>query len=175
MSTRGPAVVSSPASTLSDEILACGFSLVTGVPDSPLAPLADALERLDRPGFYRPGAREDACVALAAGASLAGGTPLVFMKSAGFGNCVDVLTSLVQVYSIPMVLLVSWAGYAGRDVPHHNAIGEPLESLARALDIPVHPAPLADPRAVGAALRAAMTSARHRPGAAAVFGIPEGL
>lgn len=159
------------------EVISSGFTLVTGVPDSPLANFVRALhlEGAHRPGFFRPGVREDACLALAAGVALGGGIPLVLMKSAGFGNCVDVLTSLIQVYGIPVVLLISWAGYAGRDVPHHNVIGEPLEDLARVLGIPVRQAPLGDSRKLGSALRGGISDARHAPGAAAVFGIPDGL
>ena len=177
MPRSGAGVTIAGGSILVKEIIASGFTLVTGVPDSPLANLLHALEleRPDRPGFYRPGAREDACLALAAGAALGGGSPLVLMKSAGFGNCVDVLTSLVQVYGLPVVLLVSWAGHAGRDVPHHNVIGEPLAELAGALGIPVRQALLSDPFALGSALRGAATDARQLPGAAAVLGIPEGL
>lgn len=164
----------SAGSILAKEIVAAGFTMVTGVPDSPLADLVCALvelERRGRPGFFRPGTREDACLALAAGVALGGGSPLVVMKSAGLGNCIDVLTSLIQVYEIPVVLLVSWAGHAGKDVPHHNVIGEPLLGLTRALGIPVRQAPMADPFALGRALR----DAAEMPGASAVFGIPEGL
>lgn len=172
---HSPFVTASAGTRLAESIITAGFTVVTGVPDSPLADLADALERVESRDLYHPGAREDACLAFAAGAALAGGLPLVFMKSAGFGNCIDVLTSLVQVYRIPMVLLVSWAGHAGRDVPHHNIIGEPLEALASVLGVPVRQAPMCDPDAVAAALRAAALDARKLRCAAAVFGVPEGL
>lgn len=170
-------VVGVTGNDLVEEIVSSGFTFVTGVPDSPLSNLVRALEShaAYRPDFYEPGVREDACLALAAGVALGGGIPLVLMKSAGFGNCIDVLTSLIQVYGIPVVLLISWAGHAGRDIPHHNVIGEPLEDLARVLGIPVHQAPLGDPRQLGSALRAGISDARHVLGAAAVFGIPEGL
>jgi len=161
------------SNSLSEQVLRSGFDVVTGVPDSPLAALASSLERT--PERYFPGTREDACVAWAAGAQLAGRTPLVFMKSAGFANCLDSLTSLVEVYRIPMVLLISWAGHAGRDVPHHNVIGEPLEALLDALGIPVRTARMDDPRAVGDALATALLLSRERRGAAVVLGIPEGL
>src|SRR6202012_2255367 len=97
---------------------------------------------------YRVGTREDNAVALAAGARLAGATragartvgesvPLVFMESSGIGNAIDSLTSLAQVYELPMVLYIALAGYKGRDVPHHNVIGRPLEQLLQSLSIPI--------------------------------------
>jgi len=159
--------------TLVDEILAAGFDVVTGVPDSPLASLTIALEKSN--DFYYPGLREDACLAWAAGTYMAGRVPLVIMKSAGFANCLDSLTSLVQVYRMPIVLLISWAGYQGRDVPHHNVIGEPLKGLLEILGIPANEASLADPRATGAALTTALYLARERRGTAATLGIPDWL
>ncbi|MFT4083913.1 MAG: thiamine pyrophosphate-binding protein [Nocardioides sp.] len=156
-----------------------GFTLVTGVPDSPLSEFASALSALApaRPGGldYVPGTREDSCLAVAAGEALAGGRPLVFMKSAGFGNCLDVLTSLVQVYSIPVVLLVSWAGHAGRDVPHHNVIGEPLQALCDAVGLPTRVAALDDAADLELQLMAAAEAAARTSGPVAVLGIPAGL
>lgn len=155
------------------EIVDSGFTFVTGVPDSGLASLCCVLDRDHWGGLYLPGTREDNCVALAVGAHLAGHAPLVFMKSAGLGTCVDALTSLVAVYRVPLVLLVSWAGYAGRDVPHHNVIGEVVEPLLEALRVPVHRVFLGDPASVGRGLRAARDAAgRHRT-AAALLGVPD--
>jgi phosphonopyruvate decarboxylase len=158
---------------LVDGILRAGFDVVTGVPDSPLAPVTIALEKSEN--LYYPGLREDTCLAWAAGTCMAGRVPLVMMKSAGFANCLDSLTSLVEVYGLPIVLLISWAGYRGRDIPHHNVIGEPLKGLLEILGIPAIETSLADPQAVGAALAAALSLARERRGAAAILGIPEGL
>ncbi|HEU4730030.1 MAG TPA: thiamine pyrophosphate-binding protein [Kofleriaceae bacterium] len=156
-------------------IVEAGFRFVTGVPDSALAGMCSALDRQHRGQLFLPGTREDNCVALAAGAQLAGTTPMVFMKSAGLGTCVDALTSLVEVYRIPLVLLISWAGYAGRDVPHHNVIGEVLEPVLEALRIPARPARLGDPADVARALRAAREAAERDRTVVAVLGIPADL
>lgn len=169
------ALVPRTGRALATEIAEAGFSVVTGVPDFPLAELTRALADAGPPLDYVPGLREDSCLAWAAGASLAGRTPLILMRSAGLGNCLDVLTSLVEVYALPVVLLVSWAGHADRDVPHHNVIGGPLQPVLDALGIPAYPAALASHAQVGRALRSALAAARSRPGPAAVLGIPDGL
>lgn len=160
---------------LAEATFAAGFDFVTGVPDSGLARFLTELERHYRAGCYVPGTREDNCVALAAGSYLAGATPLVFMKSAGLGTCADALTSLAVVYRIPMVLLVSWAGYAGRDIPHHNVIGQPAPALLHALGVPVRRSRFAEPADVAAQLRSARLLAEERRVPVAVLCVPEGL
>lgn len=164
-----------PGKRILDAILSAGFDLVTGVPDSGLADIL--AELAERPSSLRhlPSTREDSCVAIAVGSHLAGGCPLVYMKSAGLGVCLDVLATLASVYEIPLVLLVSWTGYAGRDVPHHNAIGEPAADLLHALGIRTRSCRLDDPVAVGEELAMALIDARRSRAPVAVLGIPEGL
>jgi phosphonopyruvate decarboxylase len=113
-----------------------GVTFVTGVADSAFKALIAELEQTEINHRYVLATREDNAIAMAAGAYLAGEQPLVFMESSGIGNAIDVLTSLVMVYRMPIVLLVAWAGYKGRDVPHHNAIGERLAELFQALAVP---------------------------------------
>jgi sulfopyruvate decarboxylase subunit alpha len=113
-----------------------GFTFVTGVPDSVFADLIAALEASDLDARYLLATREDNAIALAVGAYLAGEQPLVFMESAGVGTALDALTSLAVAYGIPLVLLIAWAGYKGRDVVHHNAIGEGLDQLLDVIGVP---------------------------------------
>jgi sulfopyruvate decarboxylase TPP-binding subunit len=148
---------------------------VTGVPDSGFEVLIAKLDLDDFGGFYVPGCREDNCVALAAGAYLAGGTPLVFMESSGAGNIVDALTSLACVYEMPLVLFIAWAGYQGRDVPHHNAIGEVLEPALRLLGCQTLELPLTDPARFAERLTEAVALARQTRGVVALLGIPDDL
>ena len=121
---------------LSKLIFAAGITFITGVPDSEFRDLITELEHTEMNWRYVPATREDNAIALAVGATLAGEHPLIFMESSGIGNAIDALTSLASVYGIPLVLFIAWAGYQGRDIPHHNAIGEPLLQVLRALNIP---------------------------------------
>ncbi|MFC5658043.1 thiamine pyrophosphate-binding protein [Streptomyces nogalater] len=162
-------------SALIDEVFSAGYDFITGVPDSYLAGFLSALaahERADE--CFQPGTREDNCVGLAVGAYLAGATPLVFMKSAGLGTCVDALTSLALVYRIPVVLLVSWAGHDGRDVPHHNVIGRPAPAMLQALGIPVLRCRFGDTAEIAEQLRAALKEAVFAGGPVAVLCAPGG-
>lgn len=161
---------------LVDVIAAQGITFFTGVADSGFKRLIAELESSELGRRYVLATREDNAIALAVGAQLAGQRPLVFMESSGFGNIVDALTSLAIVFEIPLVLFIAWAGYKGRDVPHHNSIGEPLEHILRDLDLGTVRVGLEDPpdvlaAAIGGALRGA--EARRRP--AVVLGIPSSL
>lgn len=128
--------LAAPHFSFGQEVLKTGITFITGVPDSEFKALISDLEQHELHRNYVPATREDNALALAVGAYLAGEKPMVFMESSGFGNTVDVLTSLVLVYEVPLVLFIAWAGYKGRDVPHHNAIGEALAPMLNALQIP---------------------------------------
>ncbi|GBF04730.1 phosphoenolpyruvate decarboxylase alpha chain, pamE [Deinococcus aerius] len=156
------------------EVFKTGVTFITGVPDSEFKALISDLERNELHANYVPATREDNAVALAVGAHLAGDRPMVFMESSGFGNTVDVLTSLVLVYEVPLVLFIAWAGYKGRDVPHHNAIGEALAPMLDALDIPFAEVVLDKdrPEQVVRALGEAQARAEAQGRCVAVVGIP---
>lgn len=154
-----------------------GLTFVTGVADSVFKDLIEELEQDALDESYVLATREDNAVALAVGAYLAGERPLVFMESAGVGTALDAITSLATVYGIPLVLLIAWAGYKGRDVPHHNSIGLALEQLLSAIEMPtvvIGADDLARP-ALGEALRRAADEAAGAGGPCAVLVVPTEL
>jgi phosphonopyruvate decarboxylase len=153
-----------------------GIDFVTGVPDSEFKGLIAELEAAELNDGYVLATREDNAVAVAVGAHLSGRRPLVFMESSGVGNAIDALTSLAMVYGAPLVIFVAWAGYRGRDVPHHNAIGEPLRPLFEALGVPILEVRLGEPPdAVAAVLGRALVVAEESGLPAVVLGVPEKL
>lgn len=101
----------------------------TGVPDSLLAPLCDALYLRYGPQSQRHivAANEGNAVGLAAGHYIASGRPaLVYMQNSGIGNAVNPIASLLhdQVYGIPCLFVVGWRGEPGvRDEPQHKFQG----------------------------------------------------
>ena len=46
------------------------------------------------------------------------------MQNAGFANSLSTITSLVQLYRIPMIFLIGWRGFLSNDAPEHKKIGE---------------------------------------------------
>ncbi|HZS77196.1 MAG TPA: thiamine pyrophosphate-binding protein [Ktedonobacteraceae bacterium] len=162
--------------SLSELLFASGITFITGVPDSAFRAFIAELECSEMNRRYVPATREDNAIALAVGASLAGEHPLVFMESSGIGNAIDALTSLASVYSIPLVLFIAWAGYRGRDLPHHNAIGEPLSLLLESLRIPMLEVGLKESlETIASTIQEAKRRANKERQPIAVLGIPKEL
>ena len=119
-----------------------GIDYYTGVPDSQLRGLCDALMNrwgID-PKHHLIAANEGNAVAMAAGYHLATGkTAAVYMQNSGEGNAVNPLASLThgRVYGIPMVLIVGWRGEPGvHDEPQHVHQGAVTLQLLELMDIP---------------------------------------
>lgn len=79
--------------------------------------------------------REEEAIGIATGMTLAGSNSLVFMQNAGFGNSISTITSLVQMYKIPLILLIGWRGYLSSDAPEHVLFGKIQPDLLKLLGI----------------------------------------
>ncbi len=81
--------------------------------------------------------REDEAIGIASGIGLAGKKTLLYMQNSGLGNIGDALTSLAQLYKLPMLILVSYRGLeSDNDFPEHSIMGEINEPLLEVLRIP---------------------------------------
>src|SRR4030095_9399490 len=80
--------------------------------------------------------REDVAVGLAAGAWFASRRPAVLMQNSGLGTSLNALASLSLMYGLPVLLLVTWRGYAGKDAPEHLLMGEISPGLLDMMRIP---------------------------------------
>lgn len=100
-----------------------GFDVWAGVPCSFLGPFINYTESAD--GLrYVCTANEGDAVALASGAVLAGHRAVAMMQNSGLGNAVSPLTSLNQVFRIPLLLIVTLRGDPDRaDEPQHELMG----------------------------------------------------
>jgi len=104
---------------LLDELVAEGHDFFTGVPDSGLKRfLADVWEL--PPEQHVPATWEAEAVGIAAGASLAGRKPVVYLQNAGLGHAVNPLASLCIPYGIEMTLVVGHR----HTLPQHRVMGE---------------------------------------------------
>ena len=68
--------------------------------------------------------REEEAIGIATGMTLSQNPSLVFMQNAGFANSISTITSLVQLYEIPLIFLIGWRGYLKNDAPEHEKIGK---------------------------------------------------
>ena len=103
-----------------------------GVPDSTMKFFIDQ-------GFKRKkvliATREEEAIGIASGFALSKSNSLVFMQNAGFANSISTITSLVQLYEIPLIFLIGWRGYLKKDAPEHVKIGKVQPNLLKILDL----------------------------------------
>ena len=80
-------------------------------------------------------AREEEAIGIAVGMSLSKSSSLVFMQNAGFANSLSTITSLVQLYEIPIIFMIGWRGYLKSDAPEHRKIGKIQPQLIKTLGL----------------------------------------
>ena len=109
-----------------------GIENFIGVPDSTMKHFIDQ-------GFKKNkiliAAKEEESIGIAVGMSLSQSNSLVFMQNAGFANSLSTITSLVQLYQIPMIFLIGWRGFLKNDAPEHTKIGMIQPKLLQALSL----------------------------------------
>jgi len=111
-----------------------GCDFFTGVPDTTLQAVFSRLEH-DKSYTYVPAVCEPIAVGLAVGAWLGGRKPVVLMQNSGFALATNALASLVQLYEVPLLLVIGWRGYK-LDSPEHFLLGKSMLDLLSALEIP---------------------------------------
>ena len=164
MGRGDPLSAPQPAVPFVDGLLAAGFDFFTGVPCSLVAPV---IAELERRGRYLGDTREDAALGVAAGAYLAGRLPVVIMQNSGLGVSLNALGSLHVLYELPVLLLVTWRGFEGRDAPEHLVMGEALPRVLDLFAIP-HRAPDATTLLADVDWAAATLRSTRRPAALVV-------
>lgn len=111
------------------------LTFFSGVPCSLLESVINV--GLADPGVtYIPAVREDVALGIASAAHLTGRRGGILLQNSGLGNVVNPLTSFNLIYHIPVLMLVSWRGYGGKDAPEHLIMGEKTPALLHTLDIP---------------------------------------
>src|SRR5438105_11748421 len=101
-----------------------GIRSGSGVPCSYFTSLVNYMES-DPALDYVPATSEGEAVAIAAGLVAGGKRAFALMQNSGLGNAVNPITSMLYIYQIPVVLLVSHRGEPGGkpDEPQHELMG----------------------------------------------------
>ena len=103
-----------------------------GVPDSTLKYFID--EGLKKKKIIIAN-REDEAIGIATGMLLAEKNSAVFMQNAGFANSISTITSLIQLYEIPLLMIIGWRGFLKEDAPEHKKIGGIQQDLLKILGL----------------------------------------
>ena len=109
-----------------------GIKNFVGVPDSTLKKFIE--EGLQKKKIIIS-TREEEAIGIAVGMTLSESKSLVFMQNAGFANSLSTITSLVQLYKIPLIFLIGWRGYLPKDAPEHTKIGKIQPELIKILGL----------------------------------------
>lgn len=83
---------------------------------------------------YLPATREDEAIGIAVGAYLAHKKPVVLMQNSGFCNSIGHIKSLVNLYDIPILFIISMRGYDG-DACEHDGMIKITEGLLSELKL----------------------------------------
>ena len=103
-----------------------------GVPDSTLKHFIDEGLRVKKIIIAN---REEEAIGIAAGMILAGSPTMMFMQNAGFANSLSTITSLIDLYKIPIILIIGWRGYLKGDAPEHEKIGKIQPDLLKIIGL----------------------------------------
>ena len=117
---------------LFDHLLKNKISNFVGVPDSTMKYFIDQGLKKKKVIITT---REEEAIGIAVGMTLSQSNSLVFMQNAGFANSISTITSLVQLYEIPMIFLIGWRGFLKNDAPEHAKIGKIQPKILQALSL----------------------------------------
>ncbi|MFW9821995.1 MAG: sulfopyruvate decarboxylase subunit alpha [Candidatus Thorarchaeota archaeon] len=103
----------------------------------PCIMLKGLLEIIDEKNeiIHIPVTREEEGVGIAAGAYLGGKFPAILMQNSGLGNSVNAIESLLHLFKIPIVFIMSHRGTEGEKITAQIPMGKLTPKLLDILDI----------------------------------------
>ncbi|MFX1390760.1 MAG: sulfopyruvate decarboxylase subunit alpha [Promethearchaeota archaeon] len=85
--------------------------------------------------FNIPITREEEGVGIAAGAYLGGRTPALLIQNSGLGNSINAIKSLLQLYKIPIIFIMSHRGAEGEKIIAQIPMGQLTPKLLDLLNM----------------------------------------
>ena len=113
-----------------------GADFFLSVPCKLLANMITILED-DNDIYYSAIPREEEGMGICAGAYLGNKLPCIMMQNTGLGNSVNSIVSLLQLYQMPVVFLISYRGTPGEPVGAQGGMAKVTEEILQTLRIPM--------------------------------------
>ena len=113
-----------------------GVDFFLSVPCKLLANMITILEN-DKDIYYSSIPREEEGMGICAGAYLGNKLPCIMMQNTGIGNSVNAIVSLLQLYQMPVVFLISYRGTSGEPVGAQAKMASVTEDILNTLRIPM--------------------------------------
>lgn len=112
-----------------------GINFVASVPCINLRELL-ILTESDPDIMYVPVTREEEGFGICAGAYIGGMSPAIMMQNSGLGNSINALASLILLYRIPVLMIISHRGGPGENIVAQVPMGTLTPPLLETMDIP---------------------------------------
>lgn len=111
-----------------------GINFIVSVP---CVNLGKILELIDNNNeiIHVPVTREEEGLGICAGAYLGGKKIGILMQNSGLGNCVNALGSLFQLYSLPLVMIMSHRGTEGESIIGQIPMGKATPKVLEAMGL----------------------------------------
>ena len=113
-----------------------GANFFLSVPCKLLANMIAILE-VDKDVYYSAVPREEEGMGICAGAYLGNKLPCMMMQNTGIGNSVNSIVSLLKLYQMPVVFLISYRGTPGESVGSQVGMASITEEILNILQIPM--------------------------------------
>lgn len=113
-----------------------GVNFFVSVPCKLLANMITLLEK-DKEIYYSAVPREEEGIGICAGAFLGNKFPCILMQNTGIGNSVNAIVSLLQLYQMPVVFLISYRGTPGESVGAQSGMANITKDILQKLRIPI--------------------------------------
>ena len=113
-----------------------GADFFLSVPCKLLSNMITILEA-DNDIYYSAIPREEEGMGICAGAYLGNKLPCIMMQNTGLGNSVNSIVSLLQLYQMPVVFLISYRGTPGEPVGAQGGMAKVTEEILQTLRIPM--------------------------------------
>ena len=111
-----------------------GIDFIVSLPCANLKTLLELVE--DDPEIrHIPVPREEEGFAIAAGAYMAGRKTAILMQNSGLGNSINVLTSLLKLYNIPILMIISHRGTYGEPICGQVPMGKATTKILDSIDL----------------------------------------
>ncbi len=118
-----------------EEIKNSNINLILSLPCIMLKDLLRIIEEKNEIQHI-PITREEEGVGIAAGAYLGGRLPAILMQNSGLGNSINAIKSLLHLFKIPVVFIMSHRGAEGEKIAAQIPMGKLTLNLLELVQIP---------------------------------------
>jgi sulfopyruvate decarboxylase TPP-binding subunit len=122
------------AASVLDQLTRCGVTHIVWLPDSETGFMYQAM--MQSPITLVPVCREGEAIPVAAGLIAGGKRPVVLIQSTGFFESGDSIRGMALDLRLPVLLMLGYRGYSGRDKPEGDSAARFLEPILSAWRIP---------------------------------------